>query len=189
MKRSLGARTLAFSTPVWVIGTYGEDGRPNVMTAAWTGICCSSPPCVAVSLRKATYTYGCLLSRRAFTVNVPSEEQVRQTDYFGMISGRETDKLEVVGYTAVASSLVDAPLVEEMSLTLECRLLHTLEIGLHTLFVGEILDVKADEAVLGARGLPDPAKVRPIAYSPEVRSYHGLTAPLGQAFAMGKGLE
>jgi flavin reductase (DIM6/NTAB) family NADH-FMN oxidoreductase RutF len=188
MKRSLGARTLAFATPVWVIGTYDEAGRPNVMTASWAGMCCSSPPCVNVSLRRATYTYGCLVARRAFTVSVPSEAYLAQADYFGIVSGREVDKLAAAHLTAVASELVDAPYVAEFPLVLECQLLHTLEIGLHTLFVGEIKDVKADEAVLGGRGLPDGAAVRPLVYLPEVRRYHGLGPDLGRAFEVGRGV-
>ena len=88
MKKSFGAKTLVFPTPTWIVGTYDKDGRPNVMAAAWGGICCSDPPCIAVSLRKATYTYRALMSRKAFTVNVPSESQVKEADYFGLVSGR-----------------------------------------------------------------------------------------------------
>ncbi len=186
MKRSLGAKTLAYTSPVWVIGTYGDDGRANVMTASWAGICCSKPPCVSVSLRKATSTYGCLVARRAFTVGVPSSDQVREVDYFGTVSGHEVDKLAATGFTAVASDLVDAPFLAELPLVLECRLLHTLEIGLHTLFVGEIVDVKADEAVLDPRGLPDPEKVKPFVYLTEVQHYHGLGPRLGRAFSVGR---
>ena len=186
MKRSLGAKPLAYTTPVWVIGTYDETGRPNVMTASWGGICCSRPPCVNVSLRKATYTYGCLLGRRAFTVSIPSADQAPQADFFGLASGRDVDKLAAVGLTAVPSELVDAPWVGEFPMVLECRLLHTLEIGLHTLFVGEIVDVKADEAVVDERGLPDPEKVRPFVYLPEVQRYHEIGSALGRAFDVGR---
>ncbi len=188
MKRSLGARTLAFTTPVWVIGTYDDAGRANVMTASWAGICCSRPPCVAVSLRRATYTYGCLVSRGAFTVSVPDTDHAAAADYFGIASGREVDKLTAAGLTAVASELVDAPYVAELPLVLECRLSHTLELGLHTLFVGEILDVKADETVLGDDGLPVPEQVRPFSYAPEARAYHALGERLGQAYTMGLGI-
>ena len=144
MKKSLGPRTLAFPTPVWVVGVYDKNGKPNAMTAAWAGVCCSKPPCVAVSLRKATYSYGCIVFRRAFTINVPSEAHVREADYLGMTSGREVNKFAQARLTPVNSTLVDAPYVREFPLILECKLLHALEIGLHTLFVGEILDVKAD---------------------------------------------
>jgi flavin reductase (DIM6/NTAB) family NADH-FMN oxidoreductase RutF len=174
---------------VWIIGSYDEAGRANVMTASWAGICCSSPPCVSVSLRRATYSYGCLTSRRAFTVNVPSEDQVREADYFGIVSGRDVAKLAATGLTAVRSELVDAPYVSECGLVLECRLAHTFEIGLHTIFVGEILDVKADERVLGDDGLPDPDEVRPMVLSPEARVYHGLGEVLGKAFSVGADLK
>jgi len=73
MKRSLGAGTLAVPSPVWVVGTYDAEGRPNVMTAAWGGICCSRPPCIYVSLREATYSHGNIMSQRAFTVSIPGE--------------------------------------------------------------------------------------------------------------------
>ena len=92
MKKSLGARTIIYPTPVLVIGTYDKDGKANVMTAAWAGICCSAPPCVGVSLRKATYTYGNIMERRAFTVNVPSEDHAKQADFFGIASGRDMNK-------------------------------------------------------------------------------------------------
>ena len=174
MKVSIGAKPLVFTTPVWLITTYDHDGRANAMTASWGGICCSRPPCVSVSLRKATATYGYLVARGAFAVNVPAAEQVAVADFFGKVSGRDVDKIAAAGLTAVPGDRVDAPFLAEMPMALECRLLHQLEIGLHTLFVGEILDIKVDPAVLGDRGLPDPEKVRPISYAPEIRRYHGL---------------
>ena len=152
MKKSIGPRTMAFPTPVWVVGTYDHDGKPNAMTAAWASICCSKPPAIGVSLRKATYSYGNLVQHQAFTISVPSEAHVREADYLGMATGKEVNKFTVARLTPVASTLVDAPYVAEFPLVLECRVIHTLEIGLHTLFIGEILDVKADEAVLGEKG-------------------------------------
>ena len=109
MKKSLGAQTLVFPTPTWIVGTYDKDNRPNAMTAAWGGICCSDPPCIAVSLRKATYTYGSLMERKAFTVSVPSESHVKEADYFGLVSGRDTDKFPATCLAPVRSGLVDAP--------------------------------------------------------------------------------
>ncbi len=186
MKKSLGARTLAFPTPVWVVATYDQTGRPNAMTAAWAGICCSKPPAVAVSLRKATYSYGNIVLRQAFTVNIPSEAHIKEADYLGMASGRDQDKFARARLTAVKSELVDAPYIKEFPLILECKVIHTLEIGLHIQFIGEILDVKADQAVLGDKGLPEMEKVRPAIFGPEVRSYHGIGSYLGMAFAIGK---
>jgi flavin reductase (DIM6/NTAB) family NADH-FMN oxidoreductase RutF len=188
MKKSLGARTLAYPTPVWLVGTYDAAGRPNLMTAAWAAICCSKPPCVAVSLRKATYSYGNIVARQSFTISIPSEAQVKEADYVGTASGRDLDKFARVKFTPVASDLVEAPYVAECPLILECKVIHTLEIGLHTQFVGEILDVKADAEVLGDKGLPDIEKVKPLIYAPEIRTYYGIGRYLGQAFAVGKDL-
>ena len=187
MKKSLGAKTIIYPTPVLVIGTYDKDGKANVMTAAWAGICCSAPPCVGVSLRKATYTYGNIMERKAFTVNIPSEDHVKQANYFGIVSGRDEDKLSKAGLTPVKSELVDAPYVKEFPLILECKLLNAVEIGLHTQFIGEIVDVKAEGDVLGDDGLPEIEKVRPIIFAPESWSYHGVGKNLGNAFSIGRG--
>jgi flavin reductase (DIM6/NTAB) family NADH-FMN oxidoreductase RutF len=170
------------------VGTYDAAGKANVMTAAWAGICCSKPPCVAVSLRKATYSYGNIVARQAFTISVPSEAHVREADYFGMATGKEVNKFAGARLTPVNSTVVDAPYVKEFPLILECKVIHTLEIGLHTQFIGEILDVKADADVLGDRGLPDIEQVKPIIFGPEIRAYHGIGKYLGQAFAIGKEL-
>lgn len=186
MKRSLGAQTIAYPAPVFLIGTYDAEGKPNIMTAAWAGLCCSRPPCIAVSLRQATYSYGNIVARQAFTVSIPSEGYTREVDYVGLVSGRDGDKFAAAGLTAAASEAVDAPYVDEFPLVLECRLKETHEIGLHTQFVGEIIDVKADEAVLDEKGRPDVEKVKPIIFSPAVRQYHGLGELLGKAFSIGK---
>jgi flavin reductase (DIM6/NTAB) family NADH-FMN oxidoreductase RutF len=186
MKKSIGARTVVFPTPVWVVGTYDAAGKANVMTAAWGSICCSKPPCLAVSLRKATYSYGNIVFRQAFTISVPSEAHVREADYFGMVTGKEVNKFAAARLTPVGSTLVDAPYVKEFPLVLECKVIHTIEIGLHTQFIGEILDVKCDEGVLGEKGFPDIEKVKPIIFGPEIRTYHGIGKYLGQAFAIGK---
>ncbi|ACM19973.1 flavoredoxin [Geotalea daltonii FRC-32] len=188
MKQSLGAKTLLFPTPVLMVGTYDHEGKPNIMNAAWGGICCSQPPCIAVSLRKATHTYAAIVERKAFTVGIVSENQVKQADYMGVVSGRDVDKFAVAGLTAVKSDLVDAPYAAEFPFVLECRLLHTLEIGLHTQFVGEIMDVKADADVLGADGLPDILKLKPLVYDTGHRGYYGIGSLLGQAFSIGREL-
>ncbi|MBF0528446.1 MAG: flavin reductase family protein [Deltaproteobacteria bacterium] len=185
MKASLGAKTLGMPNPVWVIGSYNQTGRPNIMTAAWCGICCSQPPCIAVSLRKATYTYGNLMARKAFTANIPSENYAVQTDYVGMVSGRDTDKFETTGLTPVRSTIVDAPYINEFPLILECRVIHVAELGLHTQFVGEIMDVKAEETVLSEND-PDLLKIKPIVFSPGSRHYYGIGPVLGPAFKIGK---
>jgi flavin reductase (DIM6/NTAB) family NADH-FMN oxidoreductase RutF len=186
MKQSLGARTVAFPAPAWAIGTYDADGKANVMTAAWSNICCSQPPCMAVSIRAATSSYGNLIAREAFTISMPSEGQVTQIDYIGLVSGRDHDKFADLGLTPVKAEYVDAPYIEEFPIIIECKLLQKNELGLHTQFIGEVMDVKADESVLGERGHPDPAKVKPVIFSPGIRFYYGLGAYLGKAFSIGR---
>lgn len=185
MMKSIGPKTILYPTPVLAVGTYDANGRPNVMTAAWGGICCSAPPCVAVSLRKATWTYGAIVARKCFTISIPSEKYAREADFFGIATGRKTDKFAATGLTPERSAVVDAPYVKEFPLVLECRLIHTLEIGLHTQFVGEIVDLKADESALAEDGSPDIEKVRPILYGPENGHYFGLGQKLGKAFSIG----
>ena len=136
MKHSLGARTLLFPTPVLMVGTYDQAGKPNLMNAAWGGICCSQPPCIAVSLRKATYSHSCITERKAFTVGIACESRMVEADYVGIASGRDVDKFAATGMTPVRSELVDAPYAAEFPVVLECRLLHVVEIGLHTQFIG-----------------------------------------------------
>ena len=188
MKQSAGAKTLAMPTPVWLVGTYDADGRPNLMTIAWGGICCSQPPAVTVSLRRATHSYAAIGARRAFTVNIPGAAQVTEADYIGTVSGRDADKFAACGWTAVRSELVDAPYAAQVPLVLECRLIHTLEIGLHTQFVGEIVDVKAEQDVIGDKGYPDITRVQPFIWDPAHRRYFGLGECLGTAWEIGKAL-
>ena len=186
MKTSFGSKTLIFPTPVWCVGSYDANGKPNVMTAAWGGICCSVPPCVTISLRKATYTYGNIMHKKAYTISVPSDFYAKEADYFGMVSGRDVDKFSESGLTPAPSDKVDAPYIQEFPMILECKVIHTLEIGLHTQFVGEIMDVKIDDQMLTNDGKPDIEKIRPFVFSPDVGAYHGVGSFIGKAYNIGK---
>ncbi|GAB1409616.1 flavin reductase family protein [Desulfovibrionales bacterium] len=186
MKRSLGAKTLAQPTPLWIIGSYDSTGKPNAMAAAWGGICCSQPPCVAVSLREERHSYAAILERKAFTISVPSAKDARLADYFGIVSGKDVDKFAVTGLTPERSNVVDAPYVAEFPLVLECALVRTVPLGMHIQFVGEIKDVKAEESVLDAQGYPDMSLVRPVVFTPITRAYYSIGEYLGNAFELGR---
>jgi flavin reductase (DIM6/NTAB) family NADH-FMN oxidoreductase RutF len=185
MRKSFGAKTMPMPAPVWVVGTYDSEGKPNMMTAAWAGICCSKPASVYVSLRKATYSYGNIVKRGAYTINVPSVNYIKEADYVGIVSGRDVDKFSTTGLTAVKSDLVDAPYVNEFPVVMECKLLHTIEIGLHTMFIGEVLDVKVDEAVLAADGKPEMEKLDLFVYTSD---YYTVGKQAAKAFSIGKEL-
>jgi flavin reductase (DIM6/NTAB) family NADH-FMN oxidoreductase RutF len=189
MKKSLGAKTILYPTPVMLVGTYDATGKPNIMTVAWGGICCSSPPCVAVSLRKATYTYGNIVQQGAFTINIPSEKYAATADYCGLVSGKKADKFAETGLMPIRSSLVNAPYIEEFPLVLECKLVHEIELGLHTQFVGEILDVKADVNVLDGKGVLNVEKLQPFFFAPEANAYYGTGKRLGDAFSIGQAVK
>jgi len=188
MKRiALKPATVLHPHPVLLVGTYGPDGKPNLMTAAWGGICCGEPPCVAVSLREATLTYHNILHAQAFTIGIPSRNFVEAADYIGMVSGRDHDKFRDTGLTPIRSDKVNAPLAAELPYSLECRLFQHHKLGLHTIFIGEILGIQADESVLGPGGFPDIEKTQAILWGGfGTNSYYAVGEKLAKAFSAGK---
>jgi len=188
VKRSLGRKTLVTPVPVWTVGTYDTEGKANIMAAAWAGICCSRPPAICVALREATHTHRAIVEREAFTVNLPTVDQAVLVDYIGSASGKDVDKFAVADLTAERAHGVDAPIVTEFPVNVECRLIHTLEIGLHTLFVGEIVDVQADEHVLDETGRPSIEKLHPFVFATSEPAYYAIGERIGSAFEIGKAL-
>jgi len=188
MKKSIGAKTIVYPTPVFIVGTYDKNDKPNAMNVAWGGISCSSPPCVSISVREATYTHGNIVDKKAFSVNIPSQTYIKEADYFGIASGKNKDKFDATGLTPVKSELVDAPYIKEFPLTLECKLVNTTELGLHTHFTGEIMDVKVDENLLD-HGNPNIEQIKPFLYDPSSRSYYGIGEQLEKAFSVGKDIK
>jgi flavin reductase (DIM6/NTAB) family NADH-FMN oxidoreductase RutF len=126
--------------------------------------------------------------RKAFTIGIACEGKMIEADYVGIVSGRNVDKFAASGLTSVRSEVVDAPYAAEFPVVLECRLLHTLEIGVHTQFIGEIIDVKADDEVFGEDGQLDIMKIKPLIYDTSHKGYHGVGPLLGRAYSVGKEL-
>ena len=186
MKKSLGAKTLLFPTPVLIVCSYDAKGVPNAMNVAWGGIACSEPPCVTISVRDQRKTYENIMLKKAFTVNIPSEKHIKEADYVGIVSGKTEDKFKTTGLTPVKSDLVDAPYIMDFPFVLECALKEFHKLGTHTQFIGEIKDVKVDESVLNAKGFPDVAKMKAFMFDPNTSSYYGTGKFLGQAFSIGK---
>jgi flavin reductase (DIM6/NTAB) family NADH-FMN oxidoreductase RutF len=190
MKQALPPQTILLPSPVLIIGTYGPDGRPNIMNAAWGGIACSKPPCISVSLREATLTHHNIQHSKAFTVNIPSEKYLKEADFAGIVSGKEHDKFNEAGLTPEKSKLVNAPIVKEFPYALECKLVKQVELGLHTMFIGEIVGMVADSEVLNSEKLPDIEKVRPMLFgSHGSRAYYAIGAKLGDAWSVGNELK
>jgi len=190
MKLPLPPKTILLPSPVIIIGTYGPDGKPNMMNAAWGGIVSSKPPCISVSIREATLSFHNIQQTEAFTINIPSEKYLREADFVGMVSGREYDKFKVTGLTPEKSKLVNAPIVHEFPYSLECKLLRQVDLGSHTMFIGEIVGIVADSEVLNPKQLPDIEKVRPMLWgSFGSQAYYNIGNKLGDSFSAGNDLK
>lgn len=187
MKKSLGAKTILYPTPVMIVATYDQNGNPNAMNAAWGGICSSNPPCVNVSIRPSRKTYENIIEKKAFTINIPSESNVKEADYMGIVSGKDVDKFAKAGLTALRSDLIDAPIIKEFPMSIECKLINSVEIGVHTLLVGEILDVKVNEDLMNGDSA-DIEKIKPILYDMTSRSYFGIGQNIAKAFSVGNSI-
>ncbi len=186
MKKSIGAKPLAYPTPTYVIGTYDEEGKPNAATVAWAGICKSNPPCVSIKISTGKHSFNNIVRGKVFTVSIPSEEYMREVDYMGIVSGSKEDKFKATGLTPVKAEYVNAPYIKEFPLILECRVVNDIDFDSDESIIGEILDVKADEEVLNEKGLPDIKKIKPLIYATGTREYYGVGEFKGNAYSVGK---
>ena len=185
MRKNFGSQHWLFPQPVLMIATYNEDGTPDIMNAAWGGISDSDE--ISISISNTHKTAKNLLKRGAFTVSFATADQVAACDYVGLVSGNKVpDKFARAGFHAVKSEFVDAPLVEELPMALECRVRsYDTETDI---LRGEIVNVSADETIL-TDGMIDPAKLRPIVFDPVNHDYLELGAKAGKAFGEGKKLK
>lgn len=185
MKKSLGASPLAQPAPVWAVCAYDVDDKPNAMIAAWGGIASSDPASVTVSLRPGRHTYAGIMKHKAFTISVCPEWLAAESDYLGLVSGKNVeDKIAKAGLTPVRSDVVDAPYIDEFPLIVECELTETVELGVHTIVVGKIVDVKCDDDKL-IDGHADISKVKPMVFAPGTKNYHGVGEVVGKGFSSG----
>lgn len=164
-KKSLGVQSALYPKPALVIGSYDEEGKPNMMTAAWIGICNSNPLSISVSMRPATYSYGNVTESKSFTVNIPSTEMAKYVDYVGRFSGKDVDKFKETGLTPVRGEFVNAPYIKEFPIVIECELTEFHDLGSHRQFIGKVIDVKADETILDAKGRVDVNLLSPLIYA------------------------
>ena len=182
MRKNFGSKPLCYPQPVFIIGTYNEDGTPNAMNAAWGGISESNEISICVS--ETHKTTANILARKAFTVSMATADQMVACDYVGIASGNKVaDKFAKTGWHAIKSEFVDAPLIDELPMAMECRLISYDEETCR--LVGEIVNVSADESVLGENGKVDPAKLRPITFDPMNNAYLVLGEKVGNAFRDG----
>ncbi len=177
-KKSLKPSPYLYPAPVLLISSRGKTGKPNIATISWAGILCSDPPLIGVSIRPARHTHRLIKETKEFVLNIPSQKWLKETDYCGSVSGKDTDKFLTVGFTAGECDKVKAPLVSECPLNLECMVKQILYLGTHDLFISEIVAVHADEEILDGDKI-NIDNLSPIAYCPNVNEYRTLGATIG----------
>lgn len=179
MRKNFGAKAYLYPMPVLIIGSYDENGKPDAMNAAWGGI--SEETEISICISAEHKTTKNIIARGAFTVSIADVENVVACDYVGIVSGnKEPDKIKKTGWHTAKSEFVDAPLFDELSMALECKLISYDEETCR--LVGEIVNVCADERILDENGKIDLNKFSPITYDPVHHTYRKIGDVVGKAF-------
>ena len=182
MRVNFGPKPLTYPQPVWIIASYGENHTADAMNAAWCGIVEVNK--ISMCLSAEHKTVKNILEKGAFTVSMADTAHVKECDFFGIVSGNDIpNKIEQAGMHTTKSEFVDAPIIEELPMTLECKLVSYNENT--CLMIGEIINVSADESILGETGQIDPAKFEPITFDPVNNVYIKLGEKVGNAFKDG----
>lgn len=164
-KKILRPYEALYPVSVVLVTCVGKDSKPNIITIAWTGVVCSSPPCISVSIRPSRYSFELIKQTKEFVINIPNEKYLMQTDYCGIISGRNADKFKQTKFTPVAASKVKPPLIKECPVNIECKVKHVIDLGAHHMFIGEVVAVNAEQDILNDFGEIDYSKTKPIVYN------------------------
>ncbi|MBQ8321021.1 MAG: flavin reductase family protein [Clostridia bacterium] len=179
MRKNFGAKPILYPQPVFIIGTYDEKGNPNAMNAAWGGLSEENEITICISADHKTTKN--IVANGAFTVSMADASHVAACDYVGVVSGNDVaDKFYKAGFHDTKSELVDAPLIDELAMALECKLKSYDEDTCR--LVGEIINVSVDESVLSENGKIDPEKLKPITFDPSNNEYLVLGESVGKAF-------
>jgi flavin reductase (DIM6/NTAB) family NADH-FMN oxidoreductase RutF len=166
--------------PTLLVGA-NVKGKPNYMTAAWATVACMAPPMICVAINKTRYTAKGIEENKTFSLNVPSAQQVVETDHCGLVSGTHEDKSVV--FRSFYGKLKTAPLAEECPVNIECILFRSVDCGSHRLYIGEIMEIHADKSCV-TDGKPDITKINPILYAQA--TYFDVGKQLDKAFSAGK---
>ncbi len=166
--------TVLSPVPAVMVTTIGNEGRPNILTISWTGIVCSEPPMLSISVRPERHSFKLLRETGEFVVNIPDRRIVKETDYCGVASGRDCDKFHETGLTAGRSATVKAPIINECPVNIECRVDREIELGSHCLFIARITNVQISEHLIDGQGRLQVEKAALVGYA------HGNYYQLGK---------
>ena len=150
--------------PVVLVSCLDKDiNKPNIITIAWCGVVCSNPPQLSISIRPSRYSHKLIKDSGNFAINIPTMEMIKKVDLCGVRSGKDTDKFELCGFTAMPSSKISSPIIEECPVNMECGLKEIVKLGSHDMFIGEVLALHADEEIL-KDGKIDLRMTKPFVY-------------------------
>lgn len=170
--------TALYPAPVVLVTSADAQGKPNIITLAWAGIVCSEPPMVSISIRPSRYSYDLIKASGEFVVNMPVEDILKETDYCGIVSGRDVDKFAQMGLTPEPASQVKPPLIKQCPVNLECVVKQVINLGTHDMFIGEVVATHVDDDRLTGGG--DILSARMVAYSPPTAEYLAVREIIGR---------
>jgi len=165
MKVKKSPWTALFPCPVVLVTCVGSDGKPNIITLAWVGTVCSDPPMVGLGIRPQRHSYGLIEDSGEFVVNIPTKHILKETDICGMVSGEDVDKFSETGLTPEPAEIVKPPLIKECPVNIECIVRKKIILGVHHLFIGEIMCVHVDQDILDQQGRINFKKASPFVYN------------------------
>jgi flavin reductase (DIM6/NTAB) family NADH-FMN oxidoreductase RutF len=182
VKKKIGPQPMLWPHPTVLVGTVFEN-RVDFAAYAWTGVAASNPPAVTVAIQHHRHTLKGIHQNRTFSVNIPSVELVKETDYCGLVSGKDTDKVTDCGFSIFYGDTANAPMIEQCPINMECEVQHILNLGSHALVVGKVMEVHfTEECMTGDK--PDIDKVKPFIFGPG--KYHKVGGAFADAFSIGK---
>ncbi|MBN2226284.1 MAG: flavin reductase family protein [candidate division Zixibacteria bacterium] len=184
-KVQLQPNTMLFPLPATLVSCRADDYAPNIITISWIGIVCSKPPMLSISVTPERHSHKIIKQAGAFVVNLTSEDNLIAADYCGTKSGRDVDKFSELHLTPIPATKIDAPMIAECPVNLECEIRQSYLLGSHEMFIAEIVAVHIDREVLKDNGRPDLDKIKPLVYCPTASEYRGglvkLLARYGEA--------
>jgi len=183
----MGPQALIYPLPPLLVGANVYD-KPNFMTVAWGGIANGEPPMISVAIRHHRYTHKGICQNLTFSVNVPSTDLVKEVDYCGLVSGTKVNKAEVCQFKVFYGKLSNAPLIEQCPINLECKVVHILDLGSHSLIIGRIEETHISNTCL-TNGEPDVNKIKPFLYTYQDREYFAFGQVVAKAFSIGEELK
>lgn len=186
-KVNLKPRAVMYPAPAVIVSAYDIEGRADACTLAFASMCSHHPPCVMIAINATAKrkTLKDILNKREFVLGFPSISQVAQTDYLGIASGYDEDKLKKVSFSTTPAEHVDAPVINELKVSLECRVVNTVTVGSHTQITGEIVNILADEDVLDDNGKLSLKLLKPVVYDDVLYDYLSVGEKVCDAFNIG----